>query len=110
MKDGYKENNEIFSKALRAGKRTYFFDLKEAKNNEHYLTVTESKRRFDEAQGNFVYEKHKIFLHTQDLENFCAELNEILTFVHENNLSDAHIANNDNSMNEDDSVSFEKLD
>jgi hypothetical protein len=61
-KGDYKENNEVLSKVLRAGKRTYFFDLKETKNQEHYLTITESKRRFDEAKGTFFYEKHKIFL------------------------------------------------
>ncbi len=53
---------EIFSRAVRAGKRTYFFDVKATRANEYYITITESKRRFNNEQGKFFYEKHKIFL------------------------------------------------
>lgn len=81
-KGDYKENNEVLSKKLRAGKRTYFFDLKETKYKEHYLTITESKKRFDETKGTFFYEKHKIFLYLQDIENFSNELNEMISFIH----------------------------
>ena len=77
----YKDNNEVLSKVLRAGRRTYFFDLKQSKNNEHYLTITESKRRFDEAKGSFYYEKHKIFLHVQDIINFGKELEDVISYV-----------------------------
>ena len=49
---------EIFSRAVRAGKRTYFFDVKATRANEYYLTITESKRRFNNEQGKFFYEKH----------------------------------------------------
>lgn len=77
----YKDNNEVLSKVLRAGRRTYFFDLKQSKNNEHYLTITESKRRFDEAKGSFYYEKHKIFLHIQDILNFSKELDDVISYV-----------------------------
>ncbi len=55
------EREEIFSKAIRAGKRTYFFDVKATKRNDYYLTITESKKRFEES-GEFSYEKHKLFL------------------------------------------------
>ncbi|HOF16898.1 MAG TPA: DUF3276 family protein [Bacteroidales bacterium] len=81
-KEDYKTQSEVMSRVLRAGKRTYFFDLKETKNKEHYLTITESKRRFDESKGTFFYEKHKIFLHIQDVDSFSKELNEVIAYVH----------------------------
>jgi hypothetical protein len=56
-----RNGDDIFSKPIRAGKRTYFFDVKATKNNDYYLTITESKRRLD-RDGRFVYDKHKIFL------------------------------------------------
>ncbi len=80
-KEENKAKTEVFSRVLRAGKRTYFFDLKETKNSEHYLTITESKRRFDENKGVFFYEKHKIFLHIKDILSFNDELNEVISFV-----------------------------
>ena len=62
-----KEKEELFSKAVKAGKRTYFFDVKSTKNDEKYITITESKRRFDEGLQRFFYEKHKIFLYKEDI-------------------------------------------
>ena len=67
--------DEIFSKAVRAGKRTYFFDVKATRNNDYYLTITESKKRFDK-EGNYHYEKHKIFLYKEDFEKFSDGLTE----------------------------------
>lgn len=67
--------DEIFSKAVRAGKRTYFFDVKATRNNDYYLTITESKKRFDK-EGNYHYEKHKIFLYKEDFEKFSEGLTE----------------------------------
>ena len=61
------EKEDLFSKAIRAGKRTYFFDVKTTKGDEKYLTITESKRRFDNEQNRFFYEKHKIFLYMTTL-------------------------------------------
>jgi hypothetical protein len=61
------EREEIHSKAVRAGKRTYFFDVKATKRNDYYLTITESKKRFN-RDGRFYYEKHKIFLYKEDFE------------------------------------------
>ena len=74
------ENNErveIFSKVVRAGKRTYFFDVKTTKANDYYLTVTESKKRMDE-DGKFRYEKHKLFLYKEDFEKFTEGLTEAI--------------------------------
>jgi Protein of unknown function (DUF3276) len=72
---------EVFSRVIRAGKRTYFFDVKATRSGENYLTITESKRRFDNEQGKFFYEKHKIFLYREDFDKFLAGLNEVMHFV-----------------------------
>jgi hypothetical protein len=73
---------EIFSKAVRAGKRTYFFDVKTTRNNEYYLTITESKRKFSD-NGNFRYEKHKLFLYPEDFEKFSRSLEAIIQYIRE---------------------------
>lgn len=77
------ENNvrdEIFSKAVRAGKRTYFFDVKATRRNDYYLTITESKKRFN-RDGRFFYEKHKIFLYKEDFDKFIDGLTESVDFI-----------------------------
>ena len=66
---------EVFSKSVRAGKRTYFFDVKPTKSNDFYLTITESKKRMGD-DGNPFYEKHKIFLDRQDFDKFVEAFNE----------------------------------
>lgn len=71
--------NEIFSERVRAGKRTYFFDIKATRANDYYLTITESKRRYKE--DGFVYEKHKIFLYKEDFEKFANALNNSIDHV-----------------------------
>lgn len=76
-----KEREEIFSKAVRAGKRTYFFDVKITKTDQHYLTITESKKRMDKDSGNFFYEKHKIFLYKEDFDKFAEGLNDVIEFI-----------------------------
>ena len=69
---------DVFSKPVRAGKRTYFFDVKATKgNNDFYLTITESKRR-QERDGSFTYDKHKIFLYKEDYEKFVSALNDTI--------------------------------
>ena len=75
------EREEIFSKAVRAGKRTYFFDVKETRSEDKYLTITESKRKFSNEQGKFFYEKHKIFLYKEDFEKFTKGLNGAIYFI-----------------------------
>lgn len=67
--NGAYQKDEIFSKAVRAGKRTYFFDVKSTRGNDLYLTITESKRRYND-DGSFRYEKHKLFLYKEDFEKF----------------------------------------
>lgn len=89
----YKEENKetepttpksvIHTQTIRAGKRTYFFDVKSTRNNEYYLTITESKKRFNE-NGKFYYEKHKVFLYPEDFQKFTDALNEVIDFIDEN--------------------------
>lgn len=79
------DKEEIFSKAIRAGKRTYFFDVKATRKNDYYLTITESKKRFDE-DGNYHFEKHKIFLYKEDFEKFAEGLHEVIDFIQANQL------------------------
>jgi len=65
---------------LRAGKRTYFFDVKATRRNDYYLTITESKKRFNK-DGRFHYEKHKIFLYKEDFEAFVEYLEEVVAYI-----------------------------
>jgi len=80
--DNYREG-EVFSKSVRAGKRTYFFDVKSTKSNDYYLTITESKRRFNNEDGKFFFEKHKLFLYKEDFEKFAAGLNQSVDKIKE---------------------------
>ena len=74
------DTEEIFSKVLRAGRRTYFFDVRATRANDYYLTITESKK-FTHDDGSFHYKKHKIYLYKEDFELFKDILNEITTYV-----------------------------
>ena len=74
---------EIFSKALRAGRRTYFFDVRETKAGDYYLTITESKK-FTNEDGTFFYKKHKIYLYKEDFAEFNSSLKETCDFIIEN--------------------------
>ena len=75
--------DDIYSKAVRAGKRTYFFDVKSTRSNELYLTITESKRRFNQQTGKFFYEKHKLFLYQEDFDKFKEALGESFKAIDE---------------------------
>lgn len=76
-----KENDkvEIYSQRVRAGKRTYFFDVKSTRSNDYYLTVTESKRRYKD--DGYFYEKHKIFLYKEDFDKFIEAMQETIDHV-----------------------------
>lgn len=83
VSDNLNENQEeIYSKVLRAGRRTYFFDVRETKASDYYLTITESKK-FTNDDGSFYYKKHKIYVYKEDFENFSAFLNETMNFIFE---------------------------
>jgi len=74
------EKEEIFSKVLRAGRRTYFFDVRSTKAGDYYLTITESKK-FTNDDGSFHYKKHKIYLYKEDFIEFNSILKEMTDYV-----------------------------
>jgi len=74
------EKDEIFSKVQRAGRRTYFFDVRATKSDDYYITITESKK-FTEEDGSFHYKKHKIYLYKEDFSEFKQILEEMMTYV-----------------------------
>jgi hypothetical protein len=81
--EGTNERNdkeEVFTKVVRAGKRTYFFDVKSTRHEDLYLTITESKKRMGK-EGKMFYEKHKIFLYKEDFDKFTEGLREAVDFA-----------------------------
>jgi hypothetical protein len=74
------EKEEIFSKVLRAGRRTYFFDVRATKADDYYITITESKK-FTEEDGSFHFKKHKIYLYKEDFTAFTEILDEMTAYV-----------------------------
>jgi hypothetical protein len=75
-----RDREEIFSKVLRAGRRTYFFDVRSTRAGDYYLTLTESKK-FTNDDGSFHYKKHKIYLYKEDFSEFSSILNEMTDYV-----------------------------
>jgi hypothetical protein len=76
------EQNEVYSKVVRAGKRTYFFDIKATKGNDLYITLTESKKVWNE-DGEGSYQKHKIFLYKEDFDKFKEGFEDVLNKIAE---------------------------
>jgi hypothetical protein len=124
------EREEIFSKVLRAGRRTYFFDVRSTKAGDYYLTLTESKK-FTNDDGSFHYKKHKIYLYKEDFAEFSEILNEMTDYIisekgeeviserhqkdfkkeenHETNNDDDNEDSKDDSSNEFTDVSFDDI-
>ena len=124
------EREEIFSKVLRAGRRTYFFDVRSTKAGDYYLTLTESKK-FTNDDGSFHYKKHKIYLYKEDFKEFSEILNEMTDYIisekgeeviserhqkdfkkeenHETNNEDDNEDSKDDSSNEFTDVSFDDI-
>lgn len=104
--------DEIFSKAVRAGKRTYFFDVKATKGDDYYLTVTESKKKFSD-DGKFTFEKHKLFLYKEDFEKFADGLKEAIDYIQaEKGVYQGHEHESNEEKKEDksfDDISFDDL-
>lgn len=74
------DREEIYSKVVRAGKRTYFFDVKATRKDDYYLTITESKKIFDK-EGRFHFEKHKLFLYKEDFEKFADGFADAVDYI-----------------------------
>lgn len=103
-----KERKEIFSERVRAGKRTYFFDVKATRSNDYYLTITESKRRYKD--DGYTYEKHKIFLYKEDFNKFLAALNQTVNHVKEELLPDVDFEQFDRDQVDGDSTNSDPKD
>lgn len=118
------DSEGIYSKILRAGRRTYFFDVRETKAGDYYLTITESKKNTSE-DGSFSYKKHKIYLYKEDFENFREILNDTTSYVvnekgeeviserHQKNFENQHFSSNgqnESMTSRNDSESFTDVD
>ena len=111
------EKEEIFSKVLRAGRRTYFFDVRATKAGDYYITITESKK-FTNEDGSFHYKKHKIYLYKEDFDGFTEILNEMTSYVinekgqeviserHQKDYQKEYKTSPDNSTNVSESAGF----
>jgi len=83
----YDSQREVFTKIVKAGKRTYFFDIKATKGQDHYITVTESKKV--NINGKEVFQKHKVFLYKEDFDKFSETLLEVMNKANELNLGES---------------------
>ena len=77
---GKNDHEDIYSKVLRAGRRTYFFDVRSTKADDYYLTITESKK-FTNDDGSFHYKKHKIYLYKEDFDGFRENLEDMTDYI-----------------------------
>lgn len=104
------DRDEIYSKVIRAGKRTYFFDVKATRNEDYFLTITESKKVFD-SEGNSHYEKHKIFLYKEDFDKFAQGFEEAIGFIATIRSAGADLPDkaSDSAQSSHDNVEFEDL-
>lgn len=110
MEEKFNRDNreDVYSLVVRAGKRTYFFDVKETRGGQKYLTITESKKRFNNENGKFYYEKHKIFLYKEDFEKFLNGLRGVIGFIETGQVPSVADTSNDLSTNAED-AEFEQL-
>ena len=96
--NGHEDKNtkeEIFTRVVRAGKRTYFFDVKATRKDDYYLTITESKKRLGK-EGKVFYEKHKIFLYKEDFDKFTEGLKDAVTYIdNEREVSESPLTTSD---------------
>ena len=102
------KNNEVYSNVVRAGKRTYFFDVKATRGNDLYITMTESKKSF--VDGKEIYQKHKIFLYKEDFEKFKDGLVDVIDKIDElKNSGEYAMDKQDDAIKDYTEVSFEDL-
>jgi hypothetical protein len=92
---------EIFTRVVRAGKRTYFFDVKATRKDDYYLTITESKKRLGK-EGKIFYEKHKIFLYKEDFDKFTEGLQDAISYIDNNKVeSEGPVLTSDNESGDE---------
>ena len=99
--DDFKNNEEIFSKSLRCGRRTYFFDVRATKAEDYYLTITESKRFFND-DGTSHWKKHKVYLYKEDFKDFQETLDEMVKFIFKNKGEEVISGNDENTESKED--------
>jgi hypothetical protein len=107
--DNQERREDVFSKSVRAGKRTYFFDVKATRADQYYLTITESKRKFNSDSGKFFYEKHKIFLYQEDFEKFADGLQTAFQFIETGEVPESEVDLAETKESNSLDVSFEDL-
>lgn len=107
--ENQERREDIFSKSVRAGKRTYFFDVKATRADQFYLTITESKRKFNSDSGKFFYEKHKIFLYQEDFEKFSDGLKTAFNFIETGEMPEPDAEMTETETKDSLDVSFEDL-
>ena len=93
------ERDELYSERVRAGKRTYFFDVRSTRGGDYYVTITESKKVFNDE--GFYYQKHKIFLYKEDFNKFQDAMNSTLGHVNEKLLPDVDFSQFDREYNDE---------
>ena len=81
MDNKEQRKEELYSQAIPAGKRRYFFDVKETRGGDKFITITESRKLFDNNTGDFFFEKNKMFLYKEDFEKFREGLDEVITYI-----------------------------
>lgn len=99
------QSEEVYTKVVRAGKRTYFFDVKATKKDDYYLTITESKKRLGK-DGKFFYEKHKIFLYKEDFEKFEEGVKQTISFIEDIRNGNSHM---DDQQKQDNTGAFTEV-
>lgn len=108
------QREEIYAETIRAGaRRTYFFDVRSTRSNEYFLTLTESKKRYDHDKDEYYYRKHKIFLFKEDFDKFVEGLNNAIDFVRNNcpseNKKEEIKVSEDLKKTSESDISFENL-
>ncbi len=98
-KENY-EREEIFSKSVRAGRRTYFFDVRSTRAEDYYMTITESKK-FSNEDGTAHYKKHKIYLYKEDFDEFATSFKEVADFIFDKKGREVISNHNNSDMNSD---------
>ena len=81
MDNKEQRKEELYSQAIPAGKRRYFFDVKETRGGDKFITITESRKLFDNNTGEFYFEKNKMFLYKEDFAHFTEGLQDVIAFV-----------------------------
>lgn len=103
----FARGEDVVSIPVRAGRRTYFFDLKKTKADNHYLVITESQKKFDDSQLKHTFQKQKIFVYKDNLLNFAKALNAIIDYTKENIGLEEEIENHNEKMKFSNDISDE---